>query len=117
MKFLVDAQLPYGITWILNSRGYNAIHTDNLPEREKTTDSQIREISIRENRIVITKDLDFLDSHYIHKIPQKLLLISTGNIRNKELFHLIANNLHQIVEMFATCNYINMGNNDIIGQE
>ena len=117
MKFIVDAQLPYGILWILNSRGFDAIHTDDLPDKERTSDNHIREISIRENRIVVTKDADFLDSHYIKNIPEKLLLISTGNIRNKELFHLFANNLHQIIEMFATCKCIEMDNTDIIGHE
>ncbi len=117
MKFIVDAQLPYGIAWILNNRGFDTIHTDDLPEKERTRDNQIREISIREGRIVVTKDSDFLDSHYIKNIPQKLLLISTGNIRNKELFNLFANNLHQIIEMLATCNCVEMDNTDIIGHE
>ena len=117
MKFIVDAQLPYGIAWILNSKGFDTIHTDDLPDKERTSDNQIREISIREGRIVVTKDSDFLDSHYIKNIPEKLLLISTGNIRNKELFHLFANNLHQIIQMFATCNCVEIDNTDIIGHE
>jgi len=115
MKFIVDAQLPNGIAWILNNRGFDTIHTDDLPDKERTRDNQIREISIRECRIVVTKDSDFLDSHYIKNIPEKLLLISTGNIKNKELFNLFANNLHQIIEMLAICNYVEMDNTDIIG--
>jgi predicted nuclease of predicted toxin-antitoxin system len=115
MKFIVDAQLPNGIAWILNNRGFDTIHTDNLPDKERTGDNQIREISIRESRIVVTKDTDFLDSHYIKNIPERLLLISTGNIRNKELFNLFANNLHQIIQMFAICNCVEMDNTDIIG--
>jgi len=92
MKFIVDAQLPYEIAWILNNRGFDTIHIDDLPAKERTSDNQIREISILENRIVITKDSDFVDSHYIKNVPPKLLLVSTGNIKNKELFNLFTNN-------------------------
>jgi len=115
MKFIVDAQLPTGVACILNNRGFNTIRTDDLPDKERTSDNQIREISIRESRIVVTKDSDFLDSHYIKNIPEKLLFISTGNIRNKELFNLFANNLHQTIETLATCNYVEMDNTNIIG--
>lgn len=115
MKFIVDAQLPNGIAWILNSRGFNAIHTDNLPDKERTTDKQIRDIAFQEDRIVITKDADFLDSHYIQNNPEKLLLISTGNIRNKELYNLFANNLPQIISLLQNCNCVELDNTDIIG--
>jgi len=115
MKFIVDAQLPNGIAWILNNRGFDALHTDNLPDQERTTDNQIREIAVRENRVVVTKDSDFLDSHYIKNIPERLLLITTGNIRNKELYDLFANNLHQIIELFAACSCVEMDNTNIIG--
>ncbi|WP_192820592.1 DUF5615 family PIN-like protein [Rufibacter sp. LB8] len=117
MKFIVDAQLPSGIAWILNNRGFDAVHTDDLPDKERTTDQQIREISVTQNRIVVTKDADFLDSYYIKGIPKRLLLISTGNIRNKELYQLFANNLGQVIQMFETCNCVEMDNTDLIGHE
>ena len=60
MKFLVDAQLPKEIAWIFTNRGFDAKHTDDLPDKERTTDNQIREISVSENRIVISKDSDFV---------------------------------------------------------
>ncbi|MCL2247402.1 MAG: DUF5615 family PIN-like protein [Lentimicrobiaceae bacterium] len=62
MKFLVDAQLPYGIALFLRDKGFDALHTNDLPDKEYTTDSQIRSIAVSENRIVITKDYDFVDS-------------------------------------------------------
>jgi predicted nuclease of predicted toxin-antitoxin system len=59
MKFIVDAQRPFTLSKYLVKMGFNAIHTDNLPNKELTTDNEIREISIHEERIVITKDSDF----------------------------------------------------------
>lgn len=45
MKFIVDAQLPYQLAIFLNYKGFNAIHTDDLPDKERTTDNEIREIA------------------------------------------------------------------------
>ena len=49
------------------------------------SDTLINEISLEQKRIVITKDLDFVNSFMTIKKPFKLLLITTGNIRNNEL--------------------------------
>lgn len=59
MKFLVDAQLPLRISRWLKNQGYDSIHTQNLPLKNATTDTQINNLSILEQRIVITKDKDF----------------------------------------------------------
>ncbi|GHT54158.1 hypothetical protein FACS189446_3190 [Bacteroidia bacterium] len=115
MKFLVDAQLPYGMAQFLRDRGFDAIHTNDLPEKERTSDDQIREISQKENRIVITKDTDFIDSFLIKGIPKKLFIITTGNIRNKQLFSLFERNLFIVMQLFQTCNLIEMNNTTIIG--
>ena len=87
-SFIVDAQLPYGIATLLRKNGFDAIHTDDLPNKAKTTDGEIRILAKKENRIVITKDSDFFDSYILSKSPRQLLLISTGNIINKDLFNL-----------------------------
>lgn len=49
----------------------------------------IRKVSVVQERIVMTKDSDFFDSHLIQGIPAKLLFVSTGNIMNKYLLKLI----------------------------
>jgi predicted nuclease of predicted toxin-antitoxin system len=116
MKFFVDAQLPYGIALFLRNKGIDAIHTNDLPEKERTTDSQIRIISAAENRIVITKDYDFIDSHILRKIPEKLLIVTTGNIKNKQMFDLWRNNWENIIQLFETCNLVELSNNEVIGQ-
>ncbi len=72
MKFLIDAQLPYGLKMLISSSGFDVIHTDDLPDKERTTDNQIRKISLNENRIVVSKDADFIDSFYLQGIPKQL---------------------------------------------
>ena len=117
MKFIVDAQLPREIARILKNRGFDAIHTDDLPDKEKTTDNQIREISVNENRVVISKDSDFIDSYLVKRIPPRLIIITTGNIKNKELFSLFSNNIDQIIELLNSCNLVEMDNYELIGHE
>jgi predicted nuclease of predicted toxin-antitoxin system len=116
MKFIVDAQLPYGIALFLREKGFDALHTNDLPDKEYTTDSQIKSIAISENRIVITKDYDFVDSFILKKIPKKLLLVTTGNIKNKQLFSLWKNNLDLIIFLFETNDLVELSNDDIIAQ-
>jgi predicted nuclease of predicted toxin-antitoxin system len=81
MNFLVDAQLPRRMTAWLAAAGCNAIHTLDLPDANRTTDEQINDVADQEQRVVITKDADFVDSHLLRRRPPKLLLISTGNIQ------------------------------------
>jgi len=116
MKFIVDAQLPNKIAIFLTKKGFDAIHTNDLPDKERTKDSQIRNISVAEERIVITKDSDFMDSYILTKIPEKLLIVTTGNIKNKQMFELLENNWELIVKLFETCNLVELNNNYVIGQ-
>ena len=114
MKFLVDAQLPYGIALFLRDKGFDVLHTNDLPDKERTKDSQIRNIAVTENRIVITKDYDFVDSFIIRKIPEKLLIITTGNIRNSQLFALWRDNWELIVHLFKIYDWLELNKNGII---
>ncbi len=117
MIFLIDANLPYKLAKRLKVRGFDALHTDDLPNKERTTDKEIRDISISQNRIVITKDSDFLDTHLINNIPRKLLLVSTGNIVNKELFLLFDNHFNEIVKLFDIYDLVEINNLEIIVHE
>ncbi len=47
MKFLVDAQLPKVLAEFLCGKGYAAIHTLDLPDKNRTTDKQIIEIAVQ----------------------------------------------------------------------
>lgn len=62
MNFLFDAQLPRRLAVRLRELGHDTIHTLDLPRANKTTDDEINELSVRELRVVVTKDSDFVDS-------------------------------------------------------
>jgi predicted nuclease of predicted toxin-antitoxin system len=108
MKFLIDAQLPRRLVSRLREARHEAIHTLDLPLGNRTPDSIINELSIREQYVVITKDADFVNSFHLHRRPHKLLLISTGNIRNSELEALFMSNLESVVGNFGQFSFIEL---------
>lgn len=69
MKFLVDAQLPRRLAIWLKDTGFDAVHTLDLPLGNRTPDTLINNVSIAEQRIVITKDADFVNSFLLQKKP------------------------------------------------
>ena len=85
MKFLVDAQLPQRLARWLQSEGYQAIHTRDLPDGNRTVDATLNGISIQELCVLVTKDEDFIDTFLLRRQPYKLLLVATGNITNSDL--------------------------------
>lgn len=114
MKFLVDAQLPTRLVKLLKLAGYDAIHTRDLLLQNATTDVEINIISMEQERIVITKDSDFLDSFLISGRPYKLLLVTTGNITNTELLELFKKNLSQLSGLFEQHSLIEINHNNMI---
>jgi predicted nuclease of predicted toxin-antitoxin system len=114
MKFLVDAHLPRRLVRLLRDVGHDALHTLDLSRGNRTTDREINTISLRDQRVVVTKDSDFVNSLVLHSQPWKLLLISTGNISNRELEQLITANLSAIVRGFQDCDYIEVSRTHLI---
>lgn len=114
MKFLVDAQLPRRLAYWLQEQGHGVIHTRDLPQGNRTTDSMINDISLRDNRVVVTKDDDFVHSVLLHRKPYKLLLVSTGNIKNEELELVFQKNISQIVEALTTFGFVEIDRTRVI---
>ncbi len=85
MKFLLDAQLPARLAGHLNDAGHDALHTLDLPEQNRTTDAEVARVADAHGRIVVSKDSDFRDSHLLNGTPARLLVVSTGNITNRDL--------------------------------
>jgi predicted nuclease of predicted toxin-antitoxin system len=114
MKFLVDAQLPRRLAVLFQQAGHDAIHTLDLPLGNYTPDKIISDLSIKEQRVVVTKDADFVDSFLLHQLPWKLLLVSTGNIHNSDLMVLFEVNLKQVAQGFDTFHFIEINQRKII---
>ena len=115
MKFLIDAELPYKLREWLITKGYDVIHTRDLPKANKTEDAKIIRIADDENRIVVSKDSDFLKQYILNGKPQKLLLITTGNINNKDLHNLFEKNFETPTALFHSHCVVEINNSFVIG--
>jgi predicted nuclease of predicted toxin-antitoxin system len=114
MKFLVDAQLPRRIARWLGTAGLDAVHTLDLPAANRTPDSTILRIAAAEKRVIVTKDADFVSSFVLTHQPEKLLLISTGNITNVQLEALLVPNIDAIAAAFNTSNFVELTRTSLI---
>jgi predicted nuclease of predicted toxin-antitoxin system len=116
MKFLVDAQLPRRFASWLNEAGHDALHTLDLPRKNLTPDNDLVARAMRDGRIVVSKDADFVQSFLINGEPP-LLLISTGNITNAELEKLLRANLGGIEAAFASSRFVEITRDALVVHE
>lgn len=98
MKFLVDAQLPSSLATLLRTAGHDAVHVSTLPSGNRTPDSEIASRADSDQRVVVTKDRDFRDSHLLNGTPRSLLIVTTGNIQNRDLLALFERHIDVIAE-------------------
>jgi predicted nuclease of predicted toxin-antitoxin system len=98
MKFPVDAHLPPSLSRLLIASGHDSVHTQDLPERNLTPDRALNDLSVQEQRVLISKDSDFYYSHLLHQRPWKLLLVRTGNIGTKDFITLFQRHLPAILD-------------------
>ena len=116
MKFLVDAQLPWRLARWLQDEGHDAVHTRDLPQGNRTSDAEINDRSVGEQRVVVTKDEDFVDTFHLKREPRKLLLVATGNIGNSDLEALFARSLDEIVHALETSDFVELSHDLLISR-
>lgn len=114
MKFLVDAQLPARLAGLLVTAGHDAVHTSALPNGNRTTDADLAALADAEDRVVVTKDRDFRDSHLLRQTPRWLLLVTTGNITNDTLMALFDQHLDTMVAALQEAMFIEVGSDILV---
>jgi len=93
--------------------GHDAIHTLELPDGNRSTDRAVAAAADAEDRVLVTKDGDFRDSHRLSGSPRRLLIVVTGNIGNDELLRLFAANLELMISAFDSAALIELGQNGV----
>lgn len=107
--------MPYRLKVWLQAKGFDALHTTDLPAQNLTADWDIVQTADAENRIVISKDSDFLKLHILQKKPARLLMITTGNIINHELLLLFERNVDTILQLFESYEVVEISNSFVTG--
>lgn len=116
MKFLVDAQLSRRFAAWLVDAGHDALHTLDLPLKNRTPDTEIISRAMRDGRVVVSKDDDFVQAFLLTGKPS-LLLISTGNISNEDLGKLVRDNLVGIEAAFASSRFVEITRDTLVIHE
>jgi predicted nuclease of predicted toxin-antitoxin system len=80
----------------------------------QTSDTEICAIAESDERIVVTKDADFVHSYIFYRRPPRLLLISTGNISNDELAALLLPALPLIATAFESALFVELNRTGLI---
>jgi len=114
MKFLIDANLPRRLVNLFSERGYEAVHTLDLPDGNATPDLAILQYADENNCVITTKDSDFTTFFWIKNRPEKLLLISTGNLRNKDLETILIANFEQIIAELTSHRFVELTQEHVI---
>jgi predicted nuclease of predicted toxin-antitoxin system len=114
MRFLIDAHLPRRMVGWLAAAGCDVSHTLNLPLGNRTPDSDVTKIADQNERVLVTKDGDFVHSHLLIGQPAKLLLVTTGNISNRELEQLMVPLIPLLVTHFQQHSFLELGQSGII---
>ena len=114
MRLLVDAHLPVRLVPLLIELGHDVVHTSELPDGNRTADREITRIAENQDRIVVTKDRDFVDGHLLSAEPRRLLLVSTGNIRNDHLMDLFARNADALAIAFDDVDFVELDRDVLI---
>ena len=100
LTFIIDTQLPPKLAKYLSDKGFPSVHTTYFPNGHLLDDKTIVDIPVREHRIIITKDSDFLDNYLLNGIPLRVLRLQFGNISNTELLDLFDRELNRIIQLF-----------------
>ena len=86
----------------------DSIHTLDLPKKNQTSDLDLIKLADSQNRIIITKDSDFLDNFILNNSPRKLLIVTTGNTSNNSLIDLFSNQLNTLIKIFADASVVEL---------
>jgi predicted nuclease of predicted toxin-antitoxin system len=114
MKFLIDAQLRRRLARRLHATGHDAVHTLDLPAGNRTTDADVARVADQEDRAVVTKDADFVNSFLLLGKPRRLVLVSVGNSRNETLEQRLFAELPAIVSALSGAGFVELTNSGLI---
>jgi len=87
VRFLIDAQLPPCLASWLVDRGVDAIHVNDLENGLRLPDIELWRIAKVETRIIVTKDMDFIELSAVYGVPPRVVILRYGNCGNDELLN------------------------------
>ena len=91
------------------------MHVNQLAGVSSTPDTEITKYADKNEMELISKDEDFVNSHFLQGKPSRLIRVTLGNIPNQQLIEIFDKNLLLIVNsMKAGKCYIEIGKEIIV---
>ncbi len=109
MQFIVDAQLPRALADRLIELGHDAVHVKELPKAGDTPDGEIARYADEHGLVVVTKDDDFRHTHLTSGRPTRLLQVTLGNLRNRDLLAHVTTHHDAIIAAFGEADFLELG--------
>jgi len=88
MRFLCDVHIPYRPVKYLGERGADATQVNRILDQWYTKDQDIARYVDATDTVLVTKDGDFRDSHFLRGTPVRVVRVTLGNISNEMLVSL-----------------------------
>jgi predicted nuclease of predicted toxin-antitoxin system len=102
---------------LLTEAEHDAKHMLDFPLGNRTSDAEVIALASREQRIVVTKDDDFVKSFLLAGQPSCLLLVATGNITNADLEKLVRLNFSRIEAAFVAHRFVELNRDALVIHE
>lgn len=96
MVFLCDVHISIKFVKFIECKGHRCLHVNTILDSWFTKDEDISKYVDDNEMVLISKDIDFKNSHFVKKSPK--------NLSNKELIVIFSNILSQIEFAFINNN-------------
>lgn len=115
MRVLCDVHIPYRLVSRLRAIGVDATHVNHILDGSQTTDAAIAAFVDANRMLLITKDGDFRDSHFLNGTSTHILRLTLGNLPNTDLIALVEQHWAAVSDLCAgeTC-YIELSREGLI---
>jgi len=100
VKVLTDVHIAKKVVRFFHENGVECIHINDILDGWHTKDKDLSKYADSHGFVVMTKDADFKDSHFIKNSPKKLLKVSLGNIPTAKLLEILEKNLMLLQSKF-----------------
>ncbi len=106
MKLLLDANISWRLTPVLEEYYGECSHVDNLPGLHiPAKDSAIWQYAKENGYLIITHDEDFSNLISLKGFPPKVVLLKTGNNSKDFIANLLIRSKQSIVELLESKEY------------
>jgi predicted nuclease of predicted toxin-antitoxin system len=84
VRFLIDAQLPPGLTDLFKAAGHDAVHVMDV-DLLTAGDTKIGAYAVKADMVVVTKDEDFATMRRLSSRAPRVVWVRFGNTTNRVL--------------------------------